>query len=68
MSPNRLTLESRISRETAGALAEMGHDVETIGPWGIVNGFTPIVADNGAYSGGADPASRRGDAGVVTDK
>ena len=55
VSPNRLSLESRISRETAGALAEMGHDVETIGPWGIVNGFTPIVADNGAYTGGADP-------------
>lgn len=55
VSPNRLSVESRIPRETAGALAEMGHDVETIGPWGIVNGFTPIVADNGAYTGGADP-------------
>ena len=55
VSPNRLSLEGRIPRETAGALAEMGHDVNIIGPWGIVNGFTPIVADNGVYTGGADP-------------
>ena len=55
VSPNRLSVESRIPRETAGALAEKGHDVNIIGPWGIVNGFTPIVADNGVYTGGADP-------------
>ena len=55
--PNRLELEGRISSGVADALRDLGHRVETVGPWGISNGFAPIVVDNGAgvYRGGADP-------------
>ena len=55
--PNRLTLEGRISGDLADALRGLGHDVEVVGPWGISNGFAPIVADieAGVYRGGADP-------------
>ena len=56
-SPNRLELEGRISGDVADSLRDLGHEVEVIGPWGISNGFAPIVADaeSGIYRGGADP-------------
>ncbi len=55
--PNGLGLESRISSDVAGALKEKGHEIEATGPWGVSNGFTPILVDheNGVYRGGADP-------------
>ena len=55
VSPNRLTVEGRVSGEVVDGLRDRGHEVDVIGAWGIVNGFTPIVADNGTYRGGADP-------------
>lgn len=55
--PNRLVLEGRISSSVADSLRDNGHDVEITGPWGITNGFTPILVDQetGVYHGGADP-------------
>ena len=55
--PNQLELESRIPIGVADQLRDMGHQVESIGPWGIPNGFAPIMVnpDSGAYNGGADP-------------
>jgi hypothetical protein len=31
--------------------------VEIVGPWGVKNGFTPIIVnpETGVYQGGADP-------------
>ena len=56
-APNRLIVEGRIRRETIEGLSAKGHKVETVGPWGITNGFTPIVVDSesGVYRGAADP-------------
>ena len=55
--PNQLELEGRIPGSVADELRDRGHQVETIGPWGIANGFAPIMVDpeSGAYNGGADP-------------
>ena len=55
--PNRLALEERVSSQTADDLRDKGHEVETTGPWGVTNGFAPILIDpdNGVYHGGADP-------------
>ncbi len=57
MAPNRLAVEGRISREVIDRLQDRGHVVEDVGPWGITNGFAPIVVDpdSAAYRGGADP-------------
>jgi gamma-glutamyltranspeptidase/glutathione hydrolase len=57
VAPNRLAIEGRISREVAARLTDLGHEVEVVGPWGITNGFAPIVVDpeTGIYRGGADP-------------
>ena len=57
VAPNRLAIEGRISREVAARLTNLGHEVEVVGPWGITNGFAPIVVDpeTGIYRGGADP-------------
>ncbi|MCZ6634392.1 MAG: gamma-glutamyltransferase family protein [bacterium] len=57
IAPNRLVLEGRISSEAANGLRDRGHDVEVTGPWGITNGFVPILVDmdSGVYQGGADP-------------
>jgi gamma-glutamyltranspeptidase/glutathione hydrolase len=54
---NRLVLEGRISSSVADALRDNGHDVEITGPWGVSNGFAPILIDQetGVYHGGADP-------------
>ena len=56
-SPNRLVIEGRVSSSVSDSLRDLGHDVETIGPWGVVNGFVPIIVDHkeGVYRGGADP-------------
>jgi gamma-glutamyltranspeptidase/glutathione hydrolase len=56
-APNRLVLEERISSSVADALRDDGHDVEITGPWGVSNGFAPILMDpeTGVYHGGADP-------------
>ena len=55
--PYRLDLESRIDPEVISDLGKKGHKVEAIGPWGVRNGFTPLMIDpdSGVYCGGADP-------------
>ena len=55
--PNLLEIEGRVSQDLVDALNDRGHRVNVIGPWGISNGFTPILANpsDGIYHGGADP-------------
>tara|TARA_Y100000588_G_scaffold354084_1_gene408026 strand:+ start:71 stop:445 length:375 start_codon:yes stop_codon:yes gene_type:complete len=55
--PYRLDVESRIDPEVISDLGKKGHKVEAIGPWGVRNGFTPLMIDpdSGVYCGGADP-------------
>jgi gamma-glutamyltranspeptidase/glutathione hydrolase len=57
VSPNRLEVEGRVSHELVAALTDKGHQVEVVGPWGISNGFTPILvnSETSVYHGGADP-------------
>ena len=57
VAPNRLVLEGRISSEVSDQLRHQGHEVDVVGPWGVVNGFVPIIVDQstGVYRGGADP-------------
>lgn len=54
---NRLDLESRINPEVIAVLGDKGHKVDAIAPWGVRNGFTPLMIDpiTGVYCGGADP-------------
>jgi gamma-glutamyltranspeptidase/glutathione hydrolase len=54
---NRLQVEGRFSQALIEALNARGHQVEVVGPWGVRNGFTPIVVnpETGVYHGGADP-------------
>ncbi len=55
--PNRLEVEGRLSQDVVEALSHTGHRVDVIGPWGVRNGFTPILVNpqTGVYHGGADP-------------
>lgn len=53
--PNRLAIENRINGEVASELSAKEHNVQIIGPWGIVNGFTPIISNGHNFAGGADP-------------
>jgi gamma-glutamyltranspeptidase/glutathione hydrolase len=55
--PNRLGIEGRISQQLVDELQDKGHRIEVVGPWGIRNGFTPIMVnpETGVYHGGADP-------------
>jgi gamma-glutamyltranspeptidase/glutathione hydrolase len=55
--PNRLQVEARLSPAVVEALTAKGHQVEVVGPWGVRNGFTPILVNpqTGVYHGGADP-------------
>jgi gamma-glutamyltranspeptidase/glutathione hydrolase len=55
--PNRLEVEGRFSPALVEALNARGHRVEVVGPWGIRNGFAPILvnSETGVYHGGADP-------------
>jgi gamma-glutamyltranspeptidase/glutathione hydrolase len=55
--PNRLEIEGRVSQELVDALGDLGHQMEVVEPWGIRNGFAPILVDteSGVYHGGADP-------------
>lgn len=55
--PNRLDIEGRVSPDLVDSLADRGHRVQVVGPWGIRNGYAPIVvnAETGVYHGGADP-------------
>jgi gamma-glutamyltranspeptidase/glutathione hydrolase len=55
--PNRLELEGRVSPELVDSLKDKGHLVEVVEPWGVRNGFTPIIVNSqtGVYQGGADP-------------
>ena len=55
--PNRLEIEGRVSPALVDSLRDKGHQVEMIEPWGVRNGFTPIIVDpqNGVFHGGADP-------------
>jgi gamma-glutamyltranspeptidase/glutathione hydrolase len=54
---NRLQIEARVSTALVEALNARGHRVEVVGPWGVRNGFTPILVNpqTGVYHGGADP-------------
>jgi gamma-glutamyltranspeptidase/glutathione hydrolase len=55
--PNRLEVEGRLPLEVVDALRDKGHAVEVVGPWGVRNGFAPILVnpETGVYHGGADP-------------
>ena len=55
--PNLLEFEGRLASDVVDALRDRGHEVKVIGPWGVPNGFTPILFDpaEGVYRGGADP-------------
>ena len=55
--PNLLEIEGRVSQGLVDALSDKGHQVEVVGPWGISNGFTPILvnSETGVFHGGADP-------------
>ena len=55
--PNLLEVEGRVSQDVVDALNHKGHQVKVIGPWGVPNGFTPILVnpEDGVYHGGADP-------------
>ena len=55
--PNLVELEGRVSQDLVDGLASRGHRVNVIAPWGISNGFTPILvnSEDGVYHGGADP-------------
>ncbi len=55
--PNLLEIEGRVSQSVVDSLIDRGHRVKVIGPWGVSNGFTPILVDpaSGVYRGGADP-------------
>ena len=55
--PNRLEIEDRVAVTTRDQLRDLGHQVEATGPWGVSNGFAPIMVhpDSGVYNGGADP-------------
>jgi gamma-glutamyltranspeptidase/glutathione hydrolase len=55
--PNRLELEGRVSQTLLDALSDKGHQVDRVGPWGVRNGFAPILVnpETGVYHGGADP-------------
>ena len=55
--PNQLELEDRIPEGVADSLRDLGHRVERVGPWGVSNGFAPVMVDqeSGTYVGGADP-------------
>lgn len=55
--PNLLEIEGRVSQDAVDSLNDKGHQVKVIGPWGVPNGFTPILVDpsDGVYHGGADP-------------
>ncbi len=54
---NFLEIEGRVPQDLVDALIDKGHQVKVIGPWGISNGFTPILVNpsDGVYYGGADP-------------
>jgi gamma-glutamyltranspeptidase/glutathione hydrolase len=55
--PNRLEVEGRVSQTLLDALSDKGHQVDRVGPWGVRNGFAPILVnpETGVYHGGADP-------------
>ena len=55
--PNRLELEGRVSQALLDALRDLGHQADSVGPWGVRNGFAPILVnpETGVYHGGADP-------------
>ena len=55
--PNLLELEGRVAQDLVDSLSDKGHRVKVIGPWGVPNGFTPILVNpqDGVYHGGADP-------------
>ena len=46
-----------MGQDVVDALNDRGHQVKVIGPWGVPNGFTPILVnpEDGVYHGGADP-------------
>ena len=52
-----MELEGRVSQDVVDALAAKGHQAEVVGPWGVRNGFAPILVnpETGVYHGGADP-------------
>jgi gamma-glutamyltranspeptidase len=55
-----LQVEGRVAQEVVDALHTEGHQVEVIGPWGVRNGFAPMLVhpDTGVYHGDADPRKK----------
>jgi gamma-glutamyltranspeptidase / glutathione hydrolase len=49
--PNRLEIEGRVAQGLVDELQDKGHQVEIVGPWGVRNGFTPIIVnpETGVY-------------------
>ncbi|MBI3680839.1 MAG: gamma-glutamyltransferase family protein [Acidobacteria bacterium] len=57
-APGKLSLEGRMPKSTADALAAKGHRVQVTGDWSNSSAPTVIRIANGVLDGGADP--RRG--------
>ena len=58
-SPGRLSLEGRISKDTADKLAALGHHVNVTGDWSNSSAPTVIKISDGVLDGGADPRRSR---------
>jgi gamma-glutamyltranspeptidase/glutathione hydrolase len=58
-APGKLNIEGRISKETIGALAALGHRVSVSGDWSNASAPTIIRMRNGVLDGGADPRRLR---------
>jgi len=55
--PNKLEIEGRVPQVLVDALSDKGHQMDVVAPWGVRNGFAPILVnpETGVYHGGADP-------------
>jgi gamma-glutamyltranspeptidase/glutathione hydrolase len=58
-NPGKVSLESRIPRESVQRLAAMGHQVQVLGDWSNTSAPVVILAKDGALHGGADPRRSR---------
>ncbi|MBZ5591500.1 MAG: gamma-glutamyltransferase family protein [Acidobacteriia bacterium] len=58
-SPGRLSLEGRISKDTADKLGALGHHVSVTGDWSNSSAPTVIKISDGVLDGGADPRRSR---------
>ena len=57
----RLQVEARLAPSVIEALNARGHQVEVVGPWGVRNGFTPILVNRrrGCTTAAPTPAKNR---------